>query len=83
MGAARPAFEDFGPCKHIAAVGFALLQQEAGGGYEPSGYYFTRVDEYKAAERVLSKFTKQELIAFILQLANDDQEILERIGDEY
>lgn len=76
-----PAFEDFGPCKHIAATGFALIKCHESG-YEPSDEYFERAEFFNAIERALSKQTKEDLIAFILRLTNDYPEIMEMIEQD-
>jgi len=76
-----PAFEDFGPCKHMAATGFALLQYDDGG-YEPSDEYFNRTEFFNTIERSLAKQTKEELISFILRWINDYPEIMEFLEEE-
>lgn len=76
-----PAFEDFGPCKHIAATGFALIQYYEGG-YKPSEKYFDRVEYFNEIERSLLKQTKEKLISLILNLANDYPEIMEMLEEE-
>jgi len=74
-----PAFEDFGPCKHMAATGFAVMQQAH---YTPSRQYTTRAAHCQSIERTLLKQTKQELVALILDLANDYPEIIEMLDEE-
>ncbi|AWW50873.1 SWIM zinc finger family protein [Wolbachia endosymbiont of Folsomia candida] len=70
-----PAFENFGPCKHIAATGFALIQ------YNRQGYYSSaecsdRIDEQDRFEKLLLKKTKQELVAIVIRLSDYCPEII-------
>jgi hypothetical protein len=76
-----PAFEDFGPCKHMAAVGFALIKHSEGT-YKPSDEYFDRTKFFNEIERSLSKQTKEALISFILRLITDYPEIMEMLEEE-
>lgn len=76
-----PAFEDFGPCKHMAATGFALIHHYQQG-YEPSDEYFERMEFFTAIERALSKMKKEELISLILRLTNEYPEIMELLEEE-
>jgi len=41
-----PAFKEFGTCKHLAAVGYALIKHYDGG-YEPSEEYFERMSFFR------------------------------------
>lgn len=76
------AFEDYGPCKHIAATGFALIQQAQGNGYRPSEECFEANREYERLEKYLSSKKKEELIAIIMKFASDDPEFMYDLEDE-
>lgn len=70
-----PAVEDFGPCKHIAATGFALLAHLAGEAIPGQGYD-KKAGPFEAVEKFLSSRTKQELVTLIFQLASDFPEVM-------
>jgi uncharacterized Zn finger protein len=65
-----PAFSEFGPCKHLAATGFAVMAY-AVGRYKESEESKERMHEQVQFERMLSKKTKAELIELILYLAQE------------
>lgn len=73
-----PAFIDFGPCKHIAAVGLAYLDQN----YEPSAEYDERKQALKDVLRVLKKKNKDELIALVIRIASCDPETMRMLEIE-
>jgi uncharacterized Zn finger protein len=66
-----PAFTDFGPCKHMAAVAYAVMASKKAG-YAPSEAYKWRKEEYKHLENQLMKKSKNELIMLIMQILDDD-----------
>lgn len=71
-----PAFEDFGPCKHMAATAFATIAH-ARKSYSPSGHYIQRDQELTEVERRLKRMRKADLIDFILQHMGDEYELME------
>ncbi|WP_395463205.1 SWIM zinc finger domain-containing protein [Wolbachia endosymbiont of Cantharis cryptica] len=75
-----PAFVYFGPCKHIAATGFALIELDR------KEYRLSvrskHVDEQALFERLLLKKTNQELISIIIRFNKHHPEIFEDLEDE-
>jgi len=76
-----PAFEDFGPCKHMAAVGFAVITSQSGG-YRPSSVCREHIEQQANVEEVLLKKTKSDLVSIILRLSDYYPEIIEEVMDE-
>ncbi|WP_265026350.1 MULTISPECIES: SWIM zinc finger domain-containing protein [unclassified Wolbachia] len=75
-----PAFCYFGPCKHMAATGFTLIDLDRKE-YRSSmclGY----VDKQTLLERFLLKKTNKELISIIVRLGDQHPEIFEELEDE-
>ena len=70
-----PAFFDFGPCKHIAAVGLARMQV----GYKPDEWCSEQIEILKDALQSLHKQPKEKLINVIMDCIAQDQELLELI----
>ncbi len=69
-----PAFEDYGPCKHMAAVAFAVMAYETSG-YTPSRDYYSLTKRYKHIEQLLMKKSKAELIAILMHVLQDDPDL--------
>src|ERR1700722_17579419 len=69
-----PAFSDFGPCKHIAATGLALIKHNQGG-YRPSKQYQESQQRHDLISEFLNKKTKQQLIKLILQLSQESEDL--------
>lgn len=67
-----PAYQDFGPCKHMASACLAYLQP----GYTPSDSYEEQKADFNEIIAILSNQTKEQLIAFIIRLAAYDQEVM-------
>ncbi len=61
------AFSDYGPCKHIAATGFAIIDYNQGL-YEPSEECVERIEEYHEFETILRRKSKEQLIKMIIQM---------------
>ncbi|WP_265036304.1 SWIM zinc finger family protein [Wolbachia endosymbiont (group A) of Anomoia purmunda] len=77
-----PAFENFGPCKHMAATGFALIQYNKQG-YCSSAECSDRIDEQDRFEKLLLKKTKQEFVAIVIRLSDYCPEIIvDELEDE-
>ena len=76
-----PAFADFGPCKHMAGVGYAVIAKRQTK-YVPSENYAARLKESERFDRFLMKKSKAELILIIKNAAYDDQYLLALIDDE-
>ncbi|PIR39745.1 MAG: hypothetical protein COV35_00945 [Alphaproteobacteria bacterium CG11_big_fil_rev_8_21_14_0_20_39_49] len=74
-----PAFEDFGPCKHMAAAEFAVIANN-NGGYEPSEEFQWRKDEISDFEKFFKQKSKEELISIIMQLASENPELMYMLG---
>ncbi len=70
-----PAFHDIGPCKHIAAVGIALIAHKKGK-YQASFGCVDQIDEYEKFETVLKSKSKNELISIILRMSSSCPEII-------
>lgn len=69
-----PAFEDFGPCKHMAAVCYAVMAKHKAG-YAPSEEYEWRKGECSRLERHLMKKSKAELVMLIMQVMQDEPDL--------
>jgi uncharacterized Zn finger protein len=76
-----PAFTDFGPCKHMAAVGYAVMAKHKTG-YAPSEAYAYRKEECSRLEKHLTRKTKAELVMLIMQLMQEDTDLLWMIEEE-
>lgn len=76
-----PAFEDFGPCKHMAAVGFAVIASQSEG-YSPSSVCREYIEQQASFEEVLLKKTKNDLVSIILRLSDYYPEVIEEVMDE-
>lgn len=74
-----PAFEDFGPCKHMAATSFAAVAH-AQKNYNPSRQYTQRDEELSEVERRLKRMRKADLIDFIMQHMGDEYELMELLN---
>ena len=70
------AFNDFGPCKHIAAACFSAILRITHNRENFSRECAERVAEFEQFERKLLQKTKTELIEIIIQLSNDNPEII-------
>lgn len=68
-----PAFDSFEPCKHIATVGFAVLEDNQGF-YEPSDEYLDYAQTIEIARKNLAKKKKEELIEIIIAMSDGDEE---------
>lgn len=80
-----PAFQDHGPCKHLAATGLALMQHYKGG-YKPSEDYEMQTEFLELVERYIKKRTREELIDLIFQLVCNDPNLrymFEEYEEEY
>lgn len=66
-----PAFGNFGPCKHIAAVALAVIAG-ADGGYAPSPAVLERVEESRALRERLLALEKAELVDLVLSLTSEE-----------
>lgn len=76
-----PAFEDFGPCKHIAATAYAVMQQHSGG-YKASEESLEECERLSKIESYLMVHKKNELVSMILQYMSDDPEELYYLEEE-
>ncbi|MEL6539206.1 MAG: SWIM zinc finger family protein [Bacteroidota bacterium] len=74
-----PAFEDFGPCKHIAATGLALLKGE---NYVYSPVYERRAQGKSRIEELLIRQAKSKLVALLLPVINENPDMLLQLGEE-
>jgi uncharacterized Zn finger protein len=69
-----PAFVDFGPCKHMAAVCYAVMEKHKAG-YSPSKEYEWRKEEWEHFEKHLMKKSKGDLVLLIMQLMQDEPDL--------
>ena len=67
-----PAFEDFGPCKHIAATTFSVMAHNKGL-YEPNPDAFDRIEELHIIKARLLEMEKSELINLLLQCTDEEE----------
>jgi uncharacterized Zn finger protein len=63
-----PAFGNFGPCKHMAALGYAVMAKR---NYAPSEDYRDRKDGEERFLKALQRESKAELIEIVMQLVAD------------
>lgn len=73
-----PAFEDFGPCKHMAAVAHAVRQPS----YTPSEQYQDQKEEAERIENHLMEKSKSQLVSMIMQVMCDDPDLQWMIEQE-
>ena len=66
-----PAFEQFGPCKHMAAVAHAVRTPD----YAPSAFYESEKEGIERIEQYLSSESKEQLVARLMALIMDDPEL--------
>jgi len=77
-----PAFDDFGPCKHIAGTCFALMaSQQKKPSYKVAEDVVIYMDKFGYLEGLLKKRKKQELIDFLVSLSAECPEVLEWATD--
>jgi uncharacterized Zn finger protein len=65
-----PAFEQFGPCKHLAALGLALLAYHCGKYQDVDKKLEGDIEEYESFEKSLKRKNKSELIEMLIQVSN-------------
>ncbi|MCG8340445.1 MAG: SWIM zinc finger family protein [Cytophagales bacterium] len=75
-----PAFEDFGPCKHMAATGLAIIAYGQGA-YNPSITCINQAAEFEEFEKALRSKTKDELISIIIRLSDYYPEIIDELNE--
>jgi len=63
-----PAFYDFGPCKHMAAIAFAIASGLQNKSYRFNQAYAEELDDFEDIEKSLRRKTKNELIDLIIEL---------------
>lgn len=71
-----PAYDDYGPCKHMAATGLALIAYKKKK-YVSSEEIEEKAEEIKELEKVLMKKTKAELVAMLLDFSHDNPYLFE------
>lgn len=76
-----PAFDDFGPCKHMAATLFVVMALGQGA-YHPLKRCLRQTSENDRIERLLTSKTKKELIDLIMEFSQDYPEILDVLEEE-
>jgi uncharacterized Zn finger protein len=78
-----PAYRDFGPCKHIAAVGFAVVNKAAGKVYQASEDCLAFLEEQEAFDTLLQNLSKAELIDLVEDLCNEEERLRDYILEYY
>jgi uncharacterized Zn finger protein len=76
-----PAVDDFGPCKHMAATAFAVIEQ-AGHRYSPNRAFVERIEGSHRMKRRLMQLSKPNLVDLVIQLVHDEQGLNELLGDD-
>ena len=76
-----PAFSNYGPCKHLAAAGLAMLQYR-NGGYLPSDEYFSRTEFFDRLQHYFAGRPKKELVAFLMELARIHPELMFALDEQ-
>lgn len=69
----------YGPCKHIAAAGLALIAHN-GVGYRPSERYAEMMRFFTTLREALMERDKESLVALLVTLINDDPSKLLCLG---
>ena len=69
-----PAYTDFGPCKHIAASVFALINEST---YEPNQDLAETQETIGNISTLLIKKKRSELIDIIIELVGYDNELID------
>jgi len=67
-----PAFEDFGPCKHIAATALAVMADKKKQ-YVASVNTIEQVNEHYAVRKRLLSLSKSELVDLLMKFADDEE----------
>jgi uncharacterized Zn finger protein len=67
-----PAFDDFGPCKHIAATAFAAIAAQTGT-YQPNLDAQERNEELKKVRKQLMELDKSELVDLVMNTLDEDE----------
>ncbi len=67
-----PAFEDFGPCKHIAATAFAVIAAQTGT-YQPNLDALERNREFQQVRKQLMELEKSELVDLVMNSLDEDE----------
>ena len=75
-----PAYENWGPCKHLAAFGLAIIHGKRGG-YEPSARFKEEIEVYDRVESSLKQKTKRELVDLIMEIIADDPDWLYELDE--
>lgn len=65
-----PAFGDFGPCKHLAALGLAIIDYHQGKFRDLKEDFEDDIAEVEEFEKVLKHKNKDQLIAMIIQISD-------------
>ena len=73
-----PAYKYYGPCKHMAATGFALIHSDRKEYRESLGC----INDRAYCEKLLLKREKKDLISIIMRLNGEHPEIIEDLEDE-
>ncbi len=77
-----PAYEDFGPCKHLAAVAYAVISQQKDS-YSPSPACLERLADHQRLKDHLNRLSKSDLVNLVMRLVEQDAELLWMLeGDE-
>ncbi len=77
-----PAYEDYGPCKHLAAVAYAAISHQKDT-YSPNSACLERLAEHQRLKDHLNGLSKSDLISLIMRLVGQDDELLWMlVGDE-
>lgn len=77
-----PAFENFDPCKHIAATGLAVIAFNKNVSYKVSGRYSKIIDKSEKFEKSLLNKTRNELIEMIVKINDHYPEIIEELAED-
>ena len=76
-----PAFDKFGPCKHMAALAYATISRQ-NSNYSSSLECLERITIHQKLVSHLNKFSKTELVDLILKISEQDEELLCMLEDE-
>ncbi len=76
-----PAFDDYGPCKHIAATAFATAAAQKGK-YSPDPTCLERLETHQKLINLLNALPKSELVNFVMNFVDDEEELLWVLDNE-
>ena len=76
-----PAVDSFGPCKHMAATAFTVIEQVSNR-YRPNRAFVERIDGSNRMKKRLMQLSKPNLVDLVMQLVRDENGLNELLGED-